>query len=161
MIVLKTAQKRPFLDTKLAIERARRLKMARNVFAVMRVWPPVVMSYWDAGSVPRCIAYWTNQRWPRVFRTIVQKTAQKRPFSDTKSRQLETAPNLFVVIRLCSSVVLSCLDANFEPRCRRKDFWTACCCCLLLLLLKCVAHPWTLKGGYRAGFTLSRFYTTF
>ena len=29
---------------------------------------------------------------------------------------------------------------------------------LLLLLLKHVAHPWTLKGGHRAGFTLSRFY---
>ena len=33
----------------------------------------------------------------------------------------------------------------------------AACCCLL----KRVAQPWTLKGGHRAGFTLSRFYTTF
>ena len=24
-----------------------------------------------------------------------------------------------------------------------------CCCLLLLLLLKCVAHPWTLKGGVK------------
>ena len=44
--------------------------------------------------------------------------------------------NLFVVMRLCSPVVLSCLDAGFDPRCGHKDFWTACCyCCLLLLLL--------------------------
>ena len=57
MIVLKIARKRPFLDTKSAIERAGRLKMARNVFAVMRVWPPVVLFHWDAGSEPRCIAY--------------------------------------------------------------------------------------------------------
>ena len=45
-------------------------------------------------------------------------------------------PKLFVVMRLGSPVVLSYLDAGFEPRCGRKDFWTACCCrCLLLLLL--------------------------
>ena len=56
--------------------------------------------------------------------------------------------NLFVVMRLGSKVVLSYLDVGFEPRCGRKDFWTACllaaaaCCCLL----KSVAHPWPLKG---------------
>ena len=49
---------------------------------------------------------------------------------------------LFVVMRLGSAVVLSYLDAGFEPRCGRKDFLTAC----LLLLLKRVAHPWPLKG---------------
>ena len=43
--------------------------------------------------------------------------------------------NLFVVMRLGSKVVLSYLDAGFEPRCGRKDFWTACCCCCCLLLL--------------------------
>ena len=43
--------------------------------------------------------------------------------------------NLFVVMRLGSPVVLSYLDAGFEPRCGRKDFWTACCCCCCLLLL--------------------------
>ena len=43
--------------------------------------------------------------------------------------------NLFVVMRLGSLVVLSYFDAGFDPRCGRKDFWTACCCCLLLLLL--------------------------
>ena len=42
--------------------------------------------------------------------------------------------NLFVVMRLGSPVVLSYLDAGFEPRCGLKDFWTACC--LLLLLAK-------------------------
>ena len=45
------------------------------------------------------------------------------------------ARNLFVVMRLGSAVVLSYLDAGFEPRCGRKDFLLACCCCLLLLLL--------------------------
>ena len=58
--------------------------------------------------------------------------------------------NLFVVMRLCSPVVLSYLDAGFEPRCGRKDFWIACLLLLLLLLLlKRVAHPWTLKGGVK------------
>ena len=63
--------------------------------------------------------------------------------------------NFFVVMRLGSPVVLSYLDAGFDPRCGHKDFWTACYCCLLLLLLaaccllllKRVAQPWPLKGG--------------
>ena len=42
--------------------------------------------------------------------------------------------NLVVVMRLCSPVVLSYLDAGFEPRCGRKGFWTACCLLPLLLL---------------------------
>ena len=68
------------------------------------------------------------------------KTAPKRPFLDTKSaiaqaKQLITARNLFVVMRLCSPVVLSYLDAGYEPWCGRNDFLTACCCLLLLLLL--------------------------
>ena len=59
------------------------------------------------------------------------KTSQKRPFLDTKSaieraRWLETARNLFVVVRVCSPVVLSYLDAVFDPRCVRKDSWIAC-----------------------------------
>ena len=62
-------------------------------------------------------------------------------------------PNLFVVMRICSPVVVSYLDAGFVPRCGRKDFLTTCCCLLLLLLLllllKRVAHPWTLKGGVK------------
>ena len=53
-------------------------------------------------------------------------------------------------MRLGSPVVLSYLDAGFEPRCGLKDFLTACCCLLLLLLLlKRVAHPWPLKGGVK------------
>ena len=59
------------------------------------------------------------------------KTAQKRPFLDTKlaierTRQLKTARNSLVVMRVCSTIVLSYLDAGFEHRCGRKDFWTAC-----------------------------------
>ena len=42
---------------------------------------------------------------------------------------------MFAVMRLRSPVVLSHLDAGFEPRCGRKDFWTAC---LRLLLLATV-----------------------
>ena len=64
-----------------------------------------------------------------------------------RARRLEMQRNLFVVMRLCSPVVLSYLDAAFEPRCGNKDFWTFCCYLLLLLLLKRVAHPWPLKGG--------------
>ena len=81
------------------------------------------------------------------------KTAQKRPFLDTKSavepaRRLETQRNVFVVMRLGSPVVLSYLDARFEPRCGRKDFLCACCCCCCCLL-KRVAQPWPLKGGVK------------
>ena len=36
--------------------------------------------------------------------------------------------NLFVVMRLGSLVVLSYLDAGFEPRWGLKDFWGACAC---------------------------------
>ena len=36
-------------------------------------------------------------------------------------------------MRVCSPVVLSYLDAGFDPTCGRKDFLLACC---LLLLLK-------------------------
>ena len=43
---------------------------------------------------------------------------------------------MLVVMRLGSPVVLSYLDAGFEPRCGRKDFLLAC---LLLLLLLAVA----------------------
>ena len=44
----KTAQKWTFLDTKSAVERASRLKMQRNLFVVMRLGSPVVLSYLDA-----------------------------------------------------------------------------------------------------------------
>ena len=131
-ISLKTAPKRPFLDTKSAIKSAKRLKAAGNLFVV--------------------------RGRPTIF-----VTAPKRPFLDTKSaieraKRLKTAGNLFVVMRVCSPVDFNYLDAGFEPRCGRKDFWTACllscccccyCCCFLLLLLKCVAHPWTPKGGVK------------
>ena len=68
------------------------------------------------------------------------KTAQKQPFLATKSavepaRRLKMQRNLFVVMRLGSAVVLSYLDAGFEPRCGPKDFLTAC----LLLLLAAAA----------------------
>ena len=56
-----------------------------------------------------------------------------------------------MVMHIFSAVVLSYLDAGFDPRCGPKDFWTFClllaACCLLLL--KRVAHPWTLKGGVK------------
>ena len=66
--------------------------------------------------------------------------------------------NLFVVMRVGSTVVLSYLVADFEPWCGDKDFLLPCClrllaaCCLLLVaccLLKCVAHPWTLRRGVK------------
>ena len=83
------------------------------------------------------------------------KTVKKQPFLDTTSaieraRRLEMARNLFVVMRICSSVVLSYLDASFEPRCGRKDLLTAgcCCCCLMLAVAaKMCCSPWILKGG--------------
>ena len=59
--------------------------------------------------------------------------------------------NLLVVMRLCFPVSLSQLKAGLEPWSGRRDFLTACCCLLLLLLLKCVAHPWTLKGAVKLG----------
>ena len=87
--------------------------------------------------------YLAHRRSSGTFRTILLKTAQKRLFLDTKSavewvRRLKMQRNSIVVMRLCSTVVLSYLDAGFEPRCGRKDFLTACllaaaaacyCCC--------------------------------
>ena len=94
--------------------------------------------------------------------TIVMKTTPKYPFLDGKSaivraRRLESARNMFVVMCLCSVVVVSYLNVCFDPLCARKDFLTACCFLLLLLvaacccccLLKCVGHPWTLKSGVK------------
>ena len=59
--------------------------------------------------------------------------------------RLETERNLFVVMRLCSPVVLSYLDAGVEPHCRRKNFWTAC---LRLLLLATVTETRLKKGSF-------------
>ena len=52
---MKTAPKRPFLDTNSAIERAKRLETAWNLLElVMRLCSPVVLSYLDGGFEPRC-----------------------------------------------------------------------------------------------------------
>ena len=59
---LKTAQKRPFLDTKWAVNRAKRLESTQNSFPVMRVCFLVVLSHLDAGFEPQCSGYRTNQR---------------------------------------------------------------------------------------------------
>ena len=100
--------------------------------------------------------YLANRRSSCILRMIVLKTAQKRPFLDTKSaveraRRLEVQQNVLVVMRICALVVLSHLDAGFELRCGHKEYWTIClllaACCLLLL--KRVAHPWTIKGGVK------------
>ena len=89
------------------------------------------------------MTYAADQRSSRVFKRIVLKEPQKRPFLDTKwARRLETARNFFVVMRFCSPVVLRYLGAGFKPRCRRKEFGTACllaCLRLLLLLLLLLA----------------------
>ena len=44
---LKTGSKRPFLDTKSATKRARWLEMAQNLFVVMCICSPVILSYLD------------------------------------------------------------------------------------------------------------------
>ena len=54
MIILKIAPKRPFLDTKSAIELARQLKTAQNVLQVMRICSAVILSYLDPGFEPQC-----------------------------------------------------------------------------------------------------------
>ena len=76
-----------------------------------------------------------------ALRPHCARTALKAPPKSAveRARRLEMQRNLFVVMRLCSPVVLSYLDAGFGPRCGRKDFWTACwlllaaaaaaCCC--------------------------------
>ena len=63
----------------------------------------------------------------RIVVSFQVNSAQKRPFLDTKSavkwaRRLETAQNLFPVMRDCFRVVLSYLDAGFEPQC--SGYWT-------------------------------------
>ena len=50
----KTARKRPLLDTKSAVEWARRLKAQRNLVVVMRLGSLVILSYLHAGFEPRC-----------------------------------------------------------------------------------------------------------
>ena len=72
------------------------------------------------------------------------QNSPKRQLFDTKSaiegaRRLETARNLFVVMRVCPPVVLSYFDAGFEPMCGRKDFLTSCCCLLLLFVAAAAA----------------------
>ena len=67
------------------------------------------------------------------------------------ARRLETERNLFVVMRICSPVVLSYLDAGVEPQYRRKDFWTAC---LRLLLLATVRRIVLKHGSKRPHFHL-------
>ena len=52
--MLKTAQKRRFLDTKSAVEQARQLQTARKLFVVMRLCFRVVLSHLDAGFESRC-----------------------------------------------------------------------------------------------------------
>ena len=49
-----TAQKRPFLDTKSAIELDGRLETTQNLFWAMHVCCPNILSYLDAGFEPRC-----------------------------------------------------------------------------------------------------------
>ena len=39
-------------------------------------------------------------------------------------------------MHLCFPVILSCLDAGFEPQCGLKGFLTACCLLLLLAAAK-------------------------
>ena len=69
------------------------------------------------------------------------KTAPKRPFFGHQigHRTGYTARSGTKLIcgdaPLLPPVVLSYLDAAFEPRCGRQDFRTACCCLLLLPLL--------------------------
>ena len=53
-IVPKTTQKRPFLDTNLAVKRARRIGTAQNVFLVLRVCFPELL---DAGFQPQYSGY--------------------------------------------------------------------------------------------------------
>ena len=48
------AQKRPFSETKSAVERARRLQMQRNLFVVMRMSSLVILSHLDAGFGAPC-----------------------------------------------------------------------------------------------------------
>ena len=48
------SRKRPFLDGKLAIEWARRLKTARNLLVVIRLGSAVVLSYLDVRFEPQC-----------------------------------------------------------------------------------------------------------
>ena len=53
-IVPKTTQKRPFLDTNLAVKRARRIRTVQNLFLVMRVCFPELL---DAGFQPQYKGY--------------------------------------------------------------------------------------------------------
>ena len=61
---------------------------------------------------------------------------------DTKSaikhaRRFKRTRNLFYAMRICYAVVLSYLDADFQPQCPHQYFWIVCCG----LLPKYIAHP--------------------
>ena len=76
--------------------------------------------------------YWTNWGWSRAFTTRVLKRAQKRAFLDAelateRAKRLKMAQNLFVVMCMCFPVVLSFLDAGFEPLSAPADFWITNC----------------------------------
>ena len=51
---MKVDPKRPFVETKSAIDWARRPELLRNLFVLMRVCCPVVLSYLDTGFEPLC-----------------------------------------------------------------------------------------------------------
>ena len=74
---------------------------------------------------------------------------QKGPFLHIKLaierlKRLETTRNLLMMMRFCLPVILSYLDAGFEPRRRSKAFWITCCYLLPTLengACLCGSHP--------------------
>ena len=56
-----------------------------------------------------------------------------------RATRLNMQRKIFAVMRVRSPVVLSYLDAGFDPGCRRKDFLLACCSLLLQLQLLAAA----------------------
>ena len=82
------------------------------------------------------------------------KTAQKLPFLDTKSAieratRLEMIRNVFVVMRVCSQVALSYLDASFSATASLQGLWdplVLCGACSGALTQK---HPFFTPNGPR------------
>ena len=79
---------------------------------------------------------------PMHLRPLAVHNLRRCQITMKRDIQLEMAPNLLQVMRIRSAVVLSNLEAGFEPLCPRKEcIYSRLLAACLLLLLKCVAHP--------------------
>ena len=115
---------RAVLGTKMDIERARRLKIARNLLHWMRIFILQLLCcrmFWL--KMPLAPGNRDFRHFGAEFRFLGLISAVFGSKSAIKrARRLEIARNLFQVMRICSAVVLSYWDPDFELPFLRKCF---------------------------------------